>query len=888
MATTNPLSDVPRAESPRTEPGLPTADCAPALPDELRRRLSFLTSAQKVRLLTGQNAWALHAEPDIGLRSIVVSDGPAGVRGTTWDERRSSATVPSPTAVAASWDRDQVFRLGRLLASECSRKGVDVLLAPTVNLHRTPYGGRHFECFSEDPLLTAAIGVSWVRGLQSEGVGATVKHFLANDSETQRLDYDARIDERSLRELYLAPFESIVREGGAWAVMASYNRVDGVTMTESPLLREVLKDEWGFDGVVVSDWVATRSTVPSARAALDLAMPGPESPWCRALLLAIRRGEVDPQTVDDKVARLLLLAARVGALRGIRPATPPATAWSEQEISAELRRSAATGIVLLRNEPVSPSRDKSVSVSQSVAAVRGVPTGTSSPAHRREGPLLPLTGDDLHRVAVIGPNAVRLRTLGGGSATVFPPYEVSLSEGLRSALGERAEIVVAEGVRARSRVQVADPRLLWLPDGSAPGLEVSFLNEVGQVMTQEVRHSASLRWADRMAEIPSTEVHTVRVDTVMYAQEAGEYTVGVSGVGHYTLLVQGTAAIDGLMELDAELDVVDILSRPPQRTTRIRVEAHQEVPLVVLHQVRSASEHPAVGHLDTMLQINIERPFGTDDEEIDKAAELAAGSDVAVVVVGTDDEVESEGYDRRTLALPGRQDDLVRAVAQVNPCTVVVVNAGAPVLLPWSEQVPAVLMAWFPGQEGSNALADVLLGTTEPGGRLPVSWPDDETGLPTTLPVDGVLEYSEGLRVGYRDERRIHAFCFGHGLGYTTWEYRDLRVEPAGNGESRDTGEMEMTVRVANTGPRAGREVVQVYACFPDSPVHHPPLRLIGFEPVHAAPGQERTVTVRVPARLLQRWDEAAGGWTDERGTIQILAGGSTANLPLRAQIVRG
>ncbi|MDQ1294344.1 MAG: beta-glucosidase [Actinomycetota bacterium] len=880
MATTNPLSDPPRAESPCTDPAQSTADGAPDLPDELRRRLSFLTPAQKVRLLTGQDAWALHAEPDIGLRSIVVSDGPAGVRGTTWDERCPSATVPSPTAVAASWDRDQVFRLGRLLAFECRRKGVDVLLAPTVNLHRTPYGGRHFECFSEDPLLTAAIGVSWVRGLQSEGVGATVKHFVANDSETQRLDYDARIDERPLRELYLAPFESIVGEGGAWAVMASYNRVDGVTMTESPLLREVLKDEWGFDGVVVSDWVATRSTVPSARAALDLAMPGPESPWCRALLLALHRGEVDPQAVDDKVARLLLLAARVGALRGIRPATPPAAAWSEHEISAELRRSAASGIVLLRNE--------SVTVPQNGAAVRGVPIDTRTPADTGAGPLLPLAGGDLRKVAVIGPNTVRLRTLGGGSATVFPPYEVNLPEGLRATLGERTEIVVAEGVRARARVQVADPRLLWLPDGSAPGLEVSFLNEVGQVLAQEVRRSASLRWADRMAEFPSTEVHTVRVDTVMYAQEAGEYTVGVSGVGHFTLLVQGTTAIDGLMELDAELDVVDILSRPPQRTTRIRVEAHQEVPLVVLHRVRSASEHPAVGYLDTMLQINIEKPFGTDDEEIARAAELAADSDVAVVVVGTNDEVESEGYDRRTLALPGRQDDLVRAVAQANPCTVVVVNAGAPVLMPWSEQVPAVLMAWFPGQEGGNALADILLGTTEPGGRLPVSWPADETNLPTTLPVDGVLEYSEGLRVGYRDERRVHAFCFGHGLGYTTWEYRDVRVEPSENVECRDTGGVEVTVRVANTGPRAGREVVQVYACFPDSPVHHPSLRLIGFEPVQATPGQERTVTVRVPARLLQRWDEVAGGWTDERGTIRILAGGSTADLPLRAQIVRG
>lgn len=871
MATTNPLPDAGHERF--------AAAGDPELHQELRRRLSLLTLGQKIRLLTGETCWALHAEPAVGLRPVVVSDGPVGVRGTAWDERRSSACLPSPTAVAASWDRDRVLRLGRLLAAECRGKGVDVLLAPMVNLHRTPYGGRHFETFSEDPLLTSAVGVAWVRGLQSEGVGATVKHFVCNDSETQRLDYDARMDERTLRELYLAPFESIVREGGAWTVMASYNMVDGVTMTESPLLRQVLKDEWGFDGVVVSDWVATRSTVPTARAALDLAMPGPDSPWCGALLGAVLRGEVDRRAVDDKVLRLLHLAARVGALEGVRPAAPPADPWTEGEISTELRRCATAGTVLLRNEPVP------------------VPApGTGRDAVPRDGrdprPLLPLDSRSLRRIAVVGPNAVRLRVQGGGSATVFPPYEAQLPEGLRSAVGQDVEVVVAAGVRPHSRTPVADPRTLWLPDGSASGLEVRFLDALGGLVGQEIRHSACLRWSERMAGVPSEEVHTVRVDTVMYAQEAGEYTVGVSGYGRSTLLVQGRAAVDGVLEFDPGLDVVDILSRPPQRTARIRVEAGQEVPLVLLHEVRSAPPHPAVGHLETLLQINVDRPHGTEDEEIARAAALAAGSDVAVVVVGTNDEVESEGYDRSTLALPGRQDDLVRAVADANPCTVVVVNAGAPVLLPWVERVPAVLMAWFPGQEGGNALADVLLGLEEPGGRLPVSWPAGEQGLPSTVPAGGVLEYSEGLRVGYRDERRADAFCFGHGLGYTTWEYRGIDVVAAGPGDGEGNGaregDLEARVRVANTGSRTGREIVQVYAAFPDSPAYHPPLRLVGFAPVSAVPGQETTVTVRIDARSLQRWDREEGGWTDERGWVVLLAGTSSRDLPLRTRVRRG
>src|SRR3954469_18841451 len=285
----------------------------------MQELLSALSLEQKVRLLTGADFWALHAEPAVGLRSIVTSDGPAGVRGRLWDERDPSANVPSPTALAATWDVGRVERLGRLLGFEARRKGVDVLLAPTVNLHRSPLGGRVFECFSEDPYLTGVLGAAFVRGLQAEGVAATVKHFVANDSETERFTLDARVDERPLRELYLLPFELIMTEH-PWAVMAAYNRVNGTTMTESPLLREILKDEWGWDGLVMSDWMATRGTVGAGNAALDLAMPGPEGVWGDALVAAVRAGEVSEAAVDDKVRRLLRLAERVGARGGARAA----------------------------------------------------------------------------------------------------------------------------------------------------------------------------------------------------------------------------------------------------------------------------------------------------------------------------------------------------------------------------------------------------------------------------------------------------------------------------------------------------------------------------------------------------------------------------------------
>jgi beta-glucosidase len=309
---------------------------------------------------------------------MVLSDGPAGVRGETWDERSTSASLPSPTALAATWDEALVQRLGGLLAAEARRKDVDVLLAPGVNLHRSPLGGRHFEYLSEDPLLTARIGAAYVRGVQAGGVAATVKHYVANESETDRMTVDARVDERTLRELYLAPFELILRDARAWAVMAAYNSVNGHTMTESPLLAEPLKGEWGFDGLVMSDWTATRSTEAAARAALDLAMPGPPGPWGDELVDAVRAGAVPEAAIDDKVRRLLRLAARVGALEGMEPAAPaPAPAPADPAQTATLLREAgAAGMVLVRNA----------------------------------GGVRPLERERLGRVAVLGANAAAART----------------------------------------------------------------------------------------------------------------------------------------------------------------------------------------------------------------------------------------------------------------------------------------------------------------------------------------------------------------------------------------------------------------------------------------------------------------------------------------------
>jgi beta-glucosidase len=803
-----------------------------------------LSLERKVRLLTGASFWTLHPEPALGLRRIVVSDGPAGVRGERWDERDPSANVPSPTALAATWDEARVERVGRLLAAEARRKGVDVLLAPTVNLHRTPYGGRHFECFSEDPLLTARIGVAYVRGVQGAGVAATVKHFVANDSETERMTLDARVGERALRELYLAPFEAIVREAGVWAVMASYNAVNGFTMTESPMLRDILHEEWGFDGLVMSDWFAARSTEATANAALDLVMPGPTGPWGDALAAAVREGKVDERAVDDKLQRLLRLAARVGAL-----AAPPADAeqggepaYGDVELEAELRSAAAAGFVLVRNE----------------------------------ASLLPLERGELRRVAVVGPNAAVGRTLGGGSATVFPRYTVSPLDGIRAALGDDAEVTHAVGVLAHNRTPVARGPSLRRPDDGGPGVELRFVAEDGSVLAAEHREGGSFTWIGGFGPgVPAGRVARVEVHTLLRAIEPGAYRIGGSGLGRQRLYVGGEEVLDVRLLLPKGADVVEALMIPPQAIHTVHLDAGETVPVVLAHDV-------AAGDVALVFQFNLQEPHGTDDEEIERAVALARDADVAVVVVGTTEEVESEGFDRTTLALPGRQDELVSRVAAANPRTVVVVNSGAPVLLPWSDEVAAVLLTWFPGQEFGNALADVLLGLAEPGGRLPTTWPRTEDGLPSTRPDGGVLDYDEGLYVGYRAHDRAGGeprYRFGHGLGYTTWHYVSIdapREVPAG-------GDATVRVRVRNTGVRRGREVVQVYAARPAGGVERPVRWLAGFAAVEADPGEEAVATVTVRSRALEYWDVAAHGWAAEPGPFLLEAGPSSGVLPLTA-----
>jgi beta-glucosidase len=800
---------------------------APSI-DELLGRLDL---AAKVRLLTGADFWSTYPEPAVGLRAMVVSDGPAGVRGQAWDERDTSASLPSPTALAASWDEGLVYRLGGALAAEARRKGVDVVLGPTVNLHRSPLGGRHFECFSEDPLLTARIGTAIVRGLQDAGVGATPKHFVANDSETDRFTVDVRIDERTLRELYLAPFEQIQAAARPWLVMAAYNGVNGATMTESPLLDGVLKGEWGFDGVVVSDWTAVRSTEAAGAAGTDLAMPGPSGPWGDALVAAVRDGRVPEAAIDEKVRRLLRLAARVGALDGVEPAT--ATAPPVVDLPVLLREAAAAGMVLVRNA----------------------------------GGALPLERAALRRVAVLGPNAAVARSQGGGSATVNPAYTVSPLAGLRAAVGPDVAVTHTVGARTTEGLVPVTVDQVTDPATGEPGLECRYLDAAGRPVRTEHRTAGRLLWLGT----DLSGVAAVELRARLTARTAGRHQVGVAGVGAYRLEVAGKPVVDEVIAPDSD-DLAAAFLAPPQRAAPVELAAGERVDLVLTHQLPAGTPGASV-------MLGVEEPSRAPDDELAHAVELARAADVAVVVVGTTERIESEGFDRTTLALPGRQDDLVRAVAAANPRTVVVVNSGAPVLLPWRDEVAAVLLSWFPGQEFGNALADVLLGAAEPTGHLPTTWPATAEDVPvlSTTPTDGRLDYAEGLHVGYRAWARATAapaYPFGHGLGYTTWSYDALEVS---GGNAR--------VTVTNTGERTGRQLVQLYLSRTDSAVDRPALWLAGFTTVTAGPGETTTAELTLPAEAFRHWSTAEHGWRVEPGRYLLTAGPSATDRPLTATV---
>ena len=796
-----------------------------------------MTLEEQVSLLSGADFWRTVAVPRLGVPQLKVTDGPAGARGggALLGGRRTAA-FPVGIALGASWDPDLLRRTGELLAREALEKGAAVLLGPTINPFRHSLNGRNFESYSEDPFLTGRLAIAYVQGLQSAGVAATPKHFAGNESEFERTTISSDIPERALRELYLRPFEMVVRQAKPWAIMTGYNRLWGTFCGDHrQLIEGVLRREWGYDGLVVSDWGGTHSAGLSARAGLDLEMPGP----VKARQGLLEEAERDPETrvaVRQRALAVLRLLERTNSFAAHRDVRDEAELELDHDDARTfIRRAGAAGMVLLKNAGLLP-----------------LEPGTT--------------------VAVIGPNGAEARVMGGGSAQINAHRRVSPLDGLREALGP-----------ARVSHALGCDNDRYLPVVKA-ATRVEFRAEQGgEVVARREWPSAEAQWLDTPAGLRA-EAFQARFELHLVVEQEGEHEISLMSTGLSRLYLGNELVIDNWDGWRPGQALVGLASAESRRTLRLSAGTHQ---LVAEYGPRK-SDAFIVGLEAIRIGARRRQPHGS----VAAAAALAARAEVAVVCVGTHGDWEAEGQDRCDLALPGRQDELVAAVAQANPRTVVVLQSGGPVAMPWLDVVPAVLQAWFPGQEAGHAIADVLRGNAEPGGRLPQTFPrslEDDPAHPLSPGVqypgeNGKVEYREGLFTGYRHVDRARTrplFPFGFGLSYTTFRLADLRVvrprlEPGGT--------LECSLEVENTGPRAGSTVVQAYLRDLEATVERPEKELKAFAKVHLEARQKATVKLALDMRSLAFFDDRRQSWCAEPGDFELLVGESSVDLPLRAQ----
>lgn len=804
---------------------------------ELQTLVDALTLEERVSLLAGQDFWTVPGVPRLGLGGLRVSDGPNGARGGGGLVGGvTAAAFPVGIALGATWDPALAAEIGGAIAQEAQSKGARMLLGPTVNLHRSVANGRNFECYSEDPELSAALVAGFVRGLQAAGVAATVKHFVGNESETQRTTMSSEIDERTLRELYLRPFEAAVR-AGAWGVMASYNRLNGTHTSEHPwLLTGVLRGDWGYDGIVMSDWFGTHSTGPALAAGLDLEMPGPSLFRGEALRAAVATGAADPADVRASALRMLRLMDRCGALAAGDPG--PERAEDRPEHRALIRRAGAEGAVLLKNDGLLP-----------LAPPRG-------------------------RLALIGPNARVAQIMGGGSAQLNPHYRVSPWDGFAARLGEAA-LAFAPGCTNHR----FEP--LW----TGP-IEAAFFDNLtlsGEPVHRETLHAAEAFWVDPIAGGKVRDgAFSARLSGTFTPRSSGQHRFGVAAAGLARLFVDGALVVDAARDWQPgrtyfEQGCDEVIGERA-------LEAGRPCRVVLEFTAR-----PEATMRFSAFRAGIGLPMG--EAGIAEAARVAAEAEAVVLCVGRSGEWDTEGADLLDIRLPGRQDALIRAVLAANPRTVVVLQTGGPVEMPWIAEAPAVLQLWYPGQEAGHALADLVLGDAEPGGRLPqsfpVRWEDNATatGDPGVYPGrDGRVRYAEGVFTGHRHHDRAAIaplFPFGHGLGYT-----DFALGPMQVAEAPDGG-LAVALSLTNTGPRPGATVVQLYVGDDQASVPRPLRELKAFAKCRLGPGETRQVTLALPPRAFAFFDAAARCWRVEAGDFTLSAGFSAGDLRQHARVGR-
>ncbi len=823
-----------------TAPQTAYQDPSRALEMRVEDLFGRLTLEEKVALMAGAAAFRLEGIERLGVPSLGMSDGPTGVRSNTG---QMATVFPVAVALAATFNPDLTREVAGAIAREAISLGEQVVLAPTINIVRTPLWGRNFETYSEDPYLTAELAIGFVEGLQGEGIGASLKHYAANNQEERRMDVSVEVDERTLREIYLSAFEATVKAANPWTVMASYNKLRGIYASENPhLLQDILKGEWAYDGAVVSDWGAVHSTVPAASHGLDLEMPGPPVYFGAKLLAAVQSGQVPEARIDDAARRLIRLILRAGLLDGTKV---------DGELRSDrhrhiARRAAEEAIVLLKNQ----------------------------------GDLLPLKADAIKILAVIGPNANFVRLQGDGSSRVSTDRWPTPLESLGARL-PTAKLIYAQGGDAEPVPPQAQARMFSPTETrEAPGLTAEYFASADfsgePVRTNHERRL--LRWiSTRGPRANANRYAALRWSGFFWPEKDGAYEFSVRGDGACQVLVGDESLI---AFTDAGQDDLN----DPTGSAALRRTAAVELKTGRAYRFSLeyvwAKARPGAGFETVSLGLRL--PPG----EIESAVAAARQADTVVLVVGSASTTESEGYDRKSIDLPGEQDLLIEQIAAANPRTVVVVNAGAAMAMPWIDKVAAVVQVWLPGEEGPDALTSILLGEVSPSGRLPVTFPKRLEDNPAYgfYPGGDSVNYGEGLAVGYRhyDQQGIAPlFAFGHGLTYGEFAYADLAAPKTAKADAP----VEVTIKLTNTGKRTAAETVQLYVgpVNPSKPT--PPKGLQAFAKIELKPGESQTVAFSLTDRAFAHYDETAGRWAVEPGAYDILVGASAVDIRLKGRV---
>jgi len=817
---------------------VPRAVSAPGdVEQRIEAILSKMTLEQKIDMLGGEDDFYIRAYPELGLPRLRMADGPIGVR-----HGGPATTMTGGISLAASWDPALAAEVGTQIGRDARAKGVHFMLGPGFNIYRAPMNGRNFEYFGEDPYLAAQIAVGYIEGMQSQGVSATAKHFMGNNSDYDRHNTDSIIDERTMREIYLPAFEAAVKQAHVRAVMDSYNLTNGAHMTQNAHLNiDVLKKEWGFDGILMSDWTSTYDAVAAANAGLDLEMPSGKFLNREKLLPAIRNGQVSIATIDDKVRRILRVAIQFGWLD--REQTDLSISRYNREGDQVALQAAREGAVLLKND----------------------------------GNLLPLKKDAVKSILVVGPDAHPAVPVGGGSAHVVPFEAVSFLQGISDYVGNGARVFYSPGIPTVQEI-AALKSFSTDATGGTPGFKAEHFTNPDLQGTPFFT-----RTEERIDFGPPPSKRTLPGEALS-SRWTGYYRPSVAG--RYVLFVSSTGEDGGhyRVYVDDKLILDDwTTSKEILGSTALAFDSNPHK--VVLEH------HGQSNWLGGRLHMGITRE-GTF--VLPDAKKLAAKADVVVVAVGFDPQSESEGADR-TFGLPPGEVELIQEMTAANKKTIVVLTSGGGVdMNPWIDIVPALLEAWYPGQEGGKAAAEILFGDVNPSGRLPATFEsrwEDNPVYDSYYPQAGTnrVIYKEGVFVGYRGYEHYGTrplFPFGYGLSYTSFQYANLAIKPADVHAKNDGFSaplFQVSFDLTNTGTRAGADVAQVYVAQAHAKVSRPAKELKGFARIDLKPGETKTATVTLDGRAFSYYDADAKQWRADPGEFQILVGRSSQDMQLRS-----